>query len=173
MILYNFQLKNGISKTKKTITSLLMIGILAIGGLEIVLPRGTEAGFLVETSNLLTNTSITQENTILQTNILNSSDVKKKVKMVVTAYSSTVEQTDSTPFITASGSWVADGIVANNLFPFGTKIRIPSLYGDKIFVVGDRMNKKKGNYHLDIWFENTAEAKNFGAEIAYIEVLRD
>lgn len=95
----------------------------------------------------------------------------KKLKVVITAYSSTTWQTDDTPFITASGSYVEDGIVANNLLPFGTRIRIPEIYGDKIFIVEDRMNSRKGNYHVDIWFEDLAQAKNFGAKTTYIEVL--
>jgi len=99
--------------------------------------------------------------------------VAKKVKMVVTAYSSTPEQTDSTPFITASGKKVADGIVANNMLPFGSKIKIPEVYGDKIFIVEDRMNQRKGKYHLDIWFPEYSQAKNFGAKITYIEILED
>ena len=97
--------------------------------------------------------------------------VVKKVKMMATAYSSTVGQTDSTPFITASGSTVRDGIVANNMLPFGTEIKIPELYGDKVFVVEDRMNKKKGIYHVDIWFPEYDQAKEFGAKTIYIEVL--
>ena len=97
--------------------------------------------------------------------------VVKKVRMMATAYSSTVAQTDSTPFITASGSTVRDGIVANNMLPFGTEIRIPELYGDKVFVVEDRMHSKKGDYHVDIWFPSYGEAINFGAKTTYIEVL--
>ena len=102
-----------------------------------------------------------------------SFEVVEKIKMVITAYSSTPEQTDSTPFITASGKNVADGIVANNMLPFGSKIRIPEVYGDKIFVVEDRMNQRKGKYHLDIWFPEYSQAKNFGAKITYIEVLEN
>ena len=94
-----------------------------------------------------------------------------KVKMVVTAYSSTPDQTDSTPFITASGKHVEDGIIANNMLPFGTKIRMPELYGDKIFVVEDRMHKRKGLYQADIWFESRAQAKEFGAKTVNIEVI--
>ena len=97
--------------------------------------------------------------------------VVKTMNVVATAYSSTVEQTDQDPFITAAGTWVRDGIIANNLLPFGTKIRIPELYGDKIFIVEDRMNKKKGDYHIDIWFASYSEAKNFGAKRTYVEVL--
>lgn len=86
----------------------------------------------------------------------------EKIHVIVSAYSSTESQTDSTPFITASGKRVKDGIIANNLLPFGTKVKIPSLYGDKIFTVEDRMNKIKSDYHIDIWMENTPLAINFG-----------
>jgi 3D (Asp-Asp-Asp) domain-containing protein len=98
--------------------------------------------------------------------------VVKTIKMVVTAYSSTPDQTDETPFDTASGKRVADGIIANNGLPFGTKVRIPKLFGDKIFTVEDRMHKRKGLYHADIWFPTYKEAKNFGAKYnVEIEVL--
>lgn len=95
----------------------------------------------------------------------------RELNVVITAYSSTPEQTDSTPFITAAGTTVRDGIVANNLLSFGTKIKIPELYGDKIFIVEDRMNSKKGYYHVDIWFSSYGEAKSFGAKRTHIEVL--
>ena len=95
----------------------------------------------------------------------------KKVKVVVTGYSSTAWQTDATPFITASGKYVEDGIIANNMLPFGTRVRLPELYGDKIFIVEDRMNSKKGYYHVDVWFEDYHQAKEFGAKTTYIEVL--
>ncbi|MEK9134899.1 MAG: hypothetical protein AAB451_01190 [Patescibacteria group bacterium] len=97
--------------------------------------------------------------------------VVRKLLVIATAYSSTVWQTDDTPYITASGSTVRDGIVANNILPFGTRIRIPELYGDKIFTVEDRMNWKKGNYHFDIWFPEYQQAKNFGAKTILIEIL--
>ncbi|MFA5178614.1 MAG: hypothetical protein WC427_03660 [Candidatus Paceibacterota bacterium] len=96
----------------------------------------------------------------------------KKILVVITAYSSTVDQTDDTPFITANGTLVRDGIVANNMLPFGTKIKIPELYGDKEFVVQDRMNARKSNYHIDIWFPSYAEAKDFGVKKTYIEVAQ-
>lgn len=95
----------------------------------------------------------------------------KKVKMIITAYSSTPDQTDDTPFITASGKHVADGIIANNLLPFGTKVRIPQLYGDKIFIVEDRMHTRKGKYMADIWMPEYSEAKNFGVKVTEIEVI--
>ena len=97
--------------------------------------------------------------------------VVRTINTVITAYSSTPEQTDDTPFTTASNKDVRDGIVANNLLPFGTQIRIPELYGDKVFVVEDRMSRRKGNYHFDIWFSDYDQALVFGAERTYIEIL--
>ena len=99
--------------------------------------------------------------------------VVRRIKMTITAYSSTYCQTDSTPFITASNSWVRKGIVANNFFPFGTKIRIPEYFGDKIFVIEDRMHWRKSNEHIDIWFPTKQEAINFGITRAYVEILAD
>ncbi len=97
--------------------------------------------------------------------------VTQKLKVVITAYSSSPWETDGNPYITAAGTLVRDGIVANNLLPFGTKIKIPEIYGDRVFVVEDRMNWKKGYYHVDIWFASYWEAKDFGAKRTFIEVL--
>ena len=85
----------------------------------------------------------------------------------VTAYSSSVDETDDTPLITASGMTVRDGIVATNLLPFGTLVKIPKLFGDKIFIVEDRMSKKMKN-NIDIWMSSKAKALRFG--VAYAEV---
>jgi 3D (Asp-Asp-Asp) domain-containing protein len=124
---------------------------------------------------------ITQRNTIdgqENTSIYNGENedeneiVCQKLNVVVTAYSSTVWQTDDTPYITASGAYVREGIVANNLFPLGTKIKIPEIFGDQVFVVEDRMNPKKSYYHIDVWFPSYSEALNFGAKRTYIEVLK-
>jgi len=100
-----------------------------------------------------------------------SKEAARRMRVVLTAYSSTVEQTDSTPFITANGTYVRDGIVANNGLPFGTEIRIPELFGEKVFSVQDRMHWRKGGYHFDIWFPTYEQARNFGVKYAYVEVL--
>ncbi len=100
-----------------------------------------------------------------------SYETVRKVKMLITAYSSTPEETDDTPFITASGKHVEDGIIANNMLPFGTKVKIPELYGNKIFVVEDRMNQRKGKYQADIWMPEHTQAKNFGAKVVDIEII--
>ena len=96
--------------------------------------------------------------------------VSKRI-VTVSAYSSTPDQTDSSPFITAAGTHVHDGIVATNILPFGTKIRIPALYGNKIFTVEDRMNTRFQN-NVDVWFTNRQAAKTFGIKRAEIEIVR-
>lgn len=96
--------------------------------------------------------------------------VAETIKVVVTAYSSTIWQTDDTPFITAAGTTVREGIVAANFLPMGTKIKLPDLYGDQVFVVEDRMHPSK-NFIVDIWFPDYWQALNFGAKRTYIEVL--
>lgn len=95
----------------------------------------------------------------------------RKVKVITTAYSSTVYQTDDTPFITASNKKVREGIVANNLLAFGTNVRFPELFGDRVFQVEDRMSSQKGNYHFDIWFPDTEDARAFGAKMTIMEIL--
>jgi 3D (Asp-Asp-Asp) domain-containing protein len=96
----------------------------------------------------------------------------RRIKVVLTAYSSTVAQTDSTPFITANGTYVRDGIVANNGYPFGTQIRIPELFGNKVFSVEDRMHWRVGYNQFDIWFPTYEQAKKFGVKYAYVEILK-
>jgi 3D (Asp-Asp-Asp) domain-containing protein len=98
----------------------------------------------------------------------------KLVTVVATGYSSTPDQTDSTPFHTASGIEVYDGIVAANFLDFKTRIKIPKLFGDKIFTVEDRMNSRYNNrmpHRLDVWFSNRALAKKFGIQKVEIIVL--
>ena len=91
------------------------------------------------------------------------------VHLRITAYSSSVDETDSTPFITASGMRVRDGIVATNLLPFGTKVEIPSLFGNKVFTVEDRMAKRLKNV-LDIWMPSKTAAIDFGVHYADIVI---
>ncbi|MBZ9569844.1 3D domain-containing protein [Patescibacteria group bacterium] len=116
--------------------------------------------------------AIVQGNSLLSaSNHSNPVQVVRKIKVIVTAYSSSTFETDDNPYITAAGTWVREGVVANNLLHFGTKIRIPEIYGDKIFVVEDRMHWKKGYYHVDIWFPSYWQALNFGSKRSFIEIL--
>lgn len=98
-----------------------------------------------------------------------------KVKMTVTAYSSTRSQTDDSPCVTASGLNVCErnqeDIVATNFnwLSFGTKIKIPELFGDKVFTIHDRMNTRYTN-HLDIWHKDYTRAIHFGAKHVIVEI---
>ncbi|MEK7578802.1 MAG: hypothetical protein AAB789_00160 [Patescibacteria group bacterium] len=94
----------------------------------------------------------------------------KMIKVVLTAYSSTPDQTDDTPFITASNTRVRDGVVAANFLAFGTKVKIPAIFGDKVFTVEDRMAKKH-NDKMDIWFSERHLAKNFGVKETEVVIL--
>jgi len=94
----------------------------------------------------------------------------KEIIIPVTAYSSTPDQTDNTPFITAWGTYVRDGIVAANFLPFGTKIKIPEIFGDKIFIVEDRMNKRYW-HRIDVWFPEKQDAIEFGVKITKIQII--
>ena len=101
---------------------------------------------------------------------VNMSKVPNMIRTTLTAYSSTPDQTDSTPFITASNTIVRDGVVASNFLAFGTKVQIPSLFGDKVFTVEDRMARKH-NDKIDIWFPERYLAKNFGIKEADVIIL--
>jgi len=148
-----------------------LLGILKIGS------PAAEVDFEVIFSQNLefSQISTVQNNSLLAVSSPSNPEpeVAQKIKVVVTAYSSTPWETWGDPFITAAGTGVRKGIVANNLLPFGTKVRLPEIYGDKIFVVEDRMNSRKGYYHVDVWFSSYQEALSFGAKRTYIEVLEN
>lgn len=97
--------------------------------------------------------------------------IKSNLKQViVTAYSSTPDQTDRSPFITANGTYVYDGVMACNFLPFGTKVKLPEIYGDKIFTVEDRM-AKKNSHKMDVWMPSYATAMQFGVKRLAVEIL--
>ena len=136
--------------------------------------EASESALELEVENF-ENPVVIQNNSILPVSQMPKVEVEvvRTIRVITTAYSSDVWQTDDTPFITANGTYVRDGIVANNLLPFGTRIRLPEIYGDKIFVVEDRMHSRKGYYHVDIWQSTYTAAKNYGAQRTYIEVLEN
>jgi len=102
--------------------------------------------------------------------ISSETEEARVIKTLITAYSSSPEQTDETPFITASGKYVHHGVVAANFLPFGTRIRIPEIFGDKVFVVEDRLDKRY-NDRVDVWFPTKEGALKFGQQITEIEIL--
>ena len=147
-----------------------LVGAVLFG---IVVPETTNADLASPVPNLVLSGILKDGHLTICKIDKSAYEVVRKVKMVLTAYTSRPEETDATPFTTASNKMVRDGIIANNMLAFGTKVRIPELYGDKVFVVEDRMNQRKGNYHADIWMPEYSQAVNFGAKVAYIEVLEN
>ena len=166
---------------EQNILIILIMGLGVIGFIPILNSEAHQPGadltqdLLAQETILENKLAIIQENSLLSLSDPSAPEprVIQKINVIITAYSSSPWETDSNPYITAAGTRVREGIVANNYLPIGTKIKIPELYGDKIFVVEDRMNWKKGYYHVDIWFPSYWEAKQFGAKKTYIEILED
>lgn len=100
--------------------------------------------------------------------------VLRRVKVVVTAYNSVPEQTDSTPCLTANGYDLCaadrENVVAANFLRFGTKVRLPEYSAEKIYTVQDRMHPRFDR-RVDLWKRSTADAKVFGAQYLLVEVL--
>ena len=90
------------------------------------------------------------------------------------SYSSDVYQTDASPCITANGFNVCEhgeeDTIAANFLKFGTRVRIPELFGDRIFYVRDRMNARYPE-RVDIWMKDYINAKQFGVKYAVIEIV--
>ena len=93
---------------------------------------------------------------------------------VITAYNSEVAQTDDDPCTTANGFNVCqhnqEDTIAANFLQFGTKVKIPELFGDRVFVVRDRMNRKHAD-RIDVWMKGHQEAMQFGIKVAKIQVV--
>lgn len=97
-------------------------------------------------------------------------ETKWAITVPVTSYSSTPDQTDSTPFLTARSTIVRDGVIAANFLPFGTRVRFPEIFGDKIFIVEDRMNQRYW-HRIDIWMPDRQLAKDWGIKYLRAEVV--
>ncbi|WP_407570216.1 hypothetical protein [Deinococcus altitudinis] len=100
-----------------------------------------------------------------------------------TAYNSTPGQTDSSPYITATGTRVRPGVVALSRdllgrFPYGTRITIEDLSGryssflrGRVFVVEDTMHPRIGNT-VDVWMGSRGEAMAWGTRNIRITAVR-
>lgn len=90
------------------------------------------------------------------------------IPVTITGYSSTMAQTDSTPFTTAWNTSVRDGMIAmsRDLLRQYTP-NAPYAYGDSVivdgrtYVVEDTMNRR-WQRRVDIWFPNKRQALEFG-----------
>lgn len=90
--------------------------------------------------------------------IAHSGSPSGTIQATVTAYSSSPDETDDTPFITASGTSTRIGVAAcPRWLAFGTEIAI----GGNPYTCLDRMNQKYGE-RFDIWFPSKQDALEFG-----------
>jgi 3D (Asp-Asp-Asp) domain-containing protein len=110
-----------------------------------------------------------------------------RLRLTMTAYTSRVQETDATPFITATGRRVRWGTVAASRdllaagLPYGTKLRVVALEPDprrcgggtlpEVLVVEDTLHPRKRR-QLDVWMDDLAAARRFGRCAAVVEVLR-
>ncbi|MDO8600689.1 MAG: hypothetical protein Q7R73_03690 [bacterium] len=124
----------------------------------------------IENMSVVSLLAITQDSALIVSGKPSSLPQPKKMRVALTAYSSHPDETDSTPFLTASGTETRDGVIAANFLPFGTIVRIPELFGDKTFIVEDRMHRKFSK-RVDIWMPTKKKALIFGKTISEIEIL--
>jgi len=117
---------------------------------------------------------------------------RRVVTVVATAYSSDPWQTDNDPFVPADGSDYKEEFekkgfvraIASNDYPLGTKVRFPDIYGNQVFVVRDRMNRRyTGKYRVDVYHiegdeqnqvdqnKSRQKAKDFGVKWVKMEIL--
>ena len=154
------------------LTLIILVGLLGL--YPFYLPNSEKArahGIFNLIQKQISDLPIVEQTTLLPLATISHCSPTKKMQVVATAYSASPDETDDTPFVTASGSVVREGIVANNLLPFGTKVRFPKLYPNKIFEVEDRMHWRISGNNVDIFFFTKQEALNFGARYTEMEVL--
>jgi len=113
-------------------------------------------------------------------------------RLRATAYNSMVSQTDTQPFVTATGERTRWGIIAVSRdlladdLPYGSLVRLRdlgsfhtgrgvgayrTLLQDTLFVVEDTMHPRKTN-QVDLWFADHASAIAWGVRRLEVEVVR-
>ncbi|MBU0897978.1 3D domain-containing protein, partial [Patescibacteria group bacterium] len=161
----------------------LLIALVFIFSFDLLLfPASVMADQIVEDANLNQEQAVLVENVVEEdlsfiNQLPESKDLKVKESSyrVITAYNSEAGQTDNSPCITANGFNVCkhgiEDTVAANFLSFGTKVKIPELFGDRVFIVRDRMNTRFSD-RVDIWMLNKAQAIKLGVKYAKVEVLK-
>lgn len=100
--------------------------------------------------------------------------VRQSSYRVITAYNSEIGQTDNSPCTTATGFDVCkhgiEDTIAANFLSFGSKVKIPELFGERIFTVRDRMNARFSD-RVDIWMIKKSDAIKLGVKYVKVEVL--
>lgn len=94
-----------------------------------------------------------------------------RVQAVVTAYTSSLNETDDRPFETASGTHVRKGTLAcPSKLAFGTVVEI----NRKKYTCLDRMNKRYRSVEAyDMWVESKQIAYQFGRQTLSVKVYAE
>ena len=96
-----------------------------------------------------------------------------KFTATVTAYNSSPDQTDATPYLAAWNNPVYDGMIAVSRdlerlgLSRGVKVEIDGVE----FVIDDRMHRRKKR-QFDIWMEDKEDAENWGRQRKEV-IIRD
>lgn len=86
----------------------------------------------------------------------------------ISAYTSSVDETDDTPFLTASGAVTGHGTLAcPRKYPFGTKVEIAG----KLYTCEDRMAQKYRDREVfDMWTESKSIAYQWGRRNVNVKI---
>lgn len=91
-----------------------------------------------------------------------------KIRLLATAYSSSIGQTDASPFRTASGTTVHSGTLAANFLPFGAVVQI----NGQNYTVEDHLNERyNGRAIIDVWFPSQDGALAFGVRVVDLTIV--
>lgn len=114
------------------------------------------------------NDTVTRASSSEPKQLQSSERIGTRFMVFVSAYSSSVNQTDATPFRTASGTYVGREIIAANFLPIGTLVSIEG----KDYRVEDRLSDRyNGTLRVDMWKPTRAEAIQFGVRKLELTVL--
>ena len=98
-----------------------------------------------------------------------TTEVKNTTLAIITAYTSSEDETDDRPWETASGERAERGTIAcPSRLDFGTRVRIQGIE----YVCNDRMNiRYRDKDHFDIWVASKNEAFAWGKREIEVEIL--
>lgn len=170
---------------KATVTTAKSTPVKAVAKTPAVKTTATKTTTTAKTTKTTTATAAqARQNAIAR--VQQSTAVRATGRTAVvraTAYNSLPNQTDATPFITATGTRTRFGVIALSrdllrVFPYGTRVRIEDLSGqynnllrNQIFVVEDTMHPRKANT-IDIWMSSRSQALQWGARNVRITAVR-
>lgn len=142
---------------------------------ELLVTSGAETRYLQNSMEELLAQQVNLTGALLDAGYAINDGREITVKVVATGYSSSIWETDDTPFITAANTQTREGILAlsrdllkkythNAAFRFGDHVHVTGL-GD--FLVEDTMHARWTN-RVDVWFASREQAIRFGTRDVYL-----